>query len=297
MNLNKVTRTLGKVGLNTKKYSPEILLIMGGSGIITAFCWAISKFEKAHDVNMNKKEKLQIIYNASATEELSKLDMDEVKGVKVEYAAGMMKVYAGPVIVGILSLGAITTSFGILKGRNVMLGIALGAVQEKFNEYRSRVKSKYGDEEERRILTNEREIELSFDDGEGKVTKEKVLLREDLSDFSKVFDETCPSYTKDSETNRLVIMGAENYFNQRLRAIGHVFLNEVYDEFGFNRTKNGAIFGWIYNEDSPEGHIDFGITRLNDYKNGASKKADFINGFERAVWIDFNVDGIIYDLI
>ena len=111
---------------------------------------------------MNKKEKLQIIYNASATEELSKLDMDEVKGVKVEYAAGMMKVYAGPVIVGILSLGAITTSFGILKGRNVMLGIALGAVQEKFNEYRSRVKSKYGDEEERRILTNEREIELSL---------------------------------------------------------------------------------------------------------------------------------------
>ena len=55
------------------------------------------------------------------------------------------------------------------------------------------------------------------------MTKEKVLLREDLSDFSKVFDETCPSYTKDSETNRLVIMGAENYFNQRLRAIGHVF--------------------------------------------------------------------------
>ena len=31
---------------------------------------------------------------------------------------------------------------------------------------------------------------------------------------------------------------------------------------GLIEQKNGAIFGWIYNEDSPEGHIDFGITLI-----------------------------------
>lgn len=64
--------------------------------------------------------------------------------------------------------------------------------------------------------------------------------------------------------------------------------------FGFPRTKAGQIVGWIYDENNPKGDnfVDFGIYNLN---NQSAK--DFINGWENSIWLDFNVQGNILDLI
>lgn len=75
--------------------------------------------------------------------------------------------------------------------------------------------------------------------------------------------------------------------NQRLALKGHVFLNEVYDKLGIERTPEGQIVGWVYDKGS--GYIDFGLD---------SPESDtFMSGKERSVWLDFNVDGPILDLI
>ena len=73
-----------------------------------------------------------------------------------------------------------------------------------------------------------------------------------------------------------------------------MFLNEAYDQLGIPRTKAGAVVGWVYNEKDPVGdnYIDFGIYDPKD-----EKARDFVNGYERVILLDFNVDGYILDLI
>ena len=52
--------------------------------------------------------------------------------------------------------------------------------------------------------------------------------------------------------------------------------------------------GWIYDEKNPVGdnYIDFGIYDVNKPQN-----RDFVNGIERVILLDFNVDGNILNLI
>lgn len=70
-------------------------------------------------------------------------------------------------------------------------------------------------------------------------------------------------------------------------------MNEVYEMLGFPITKAGASVGWIYNKDEPVGDnfVDFGIYNLN-----SQKAHDFVNGYERSIVLDFNVDGPIIDM-
>ena len=79
---------------------------------------------------------------------------------------------------------------------------------------------------------------------------------------------------------------------------GHLFLNEVYDMIGLPRTKAGAVVGWLYpagryDDLQLNGFVDFGIFDMwSD-----AKRADFVNGYERSILLDFNVDGCIYNYI
>lgn len=124
-----------------------------------------------------------------------------------------------------------------------------------------------------------------------KNTETKLDTKEDASYYARFFDEGCTGWTKDSEFNLIFLKQQQNYANELLRKKGHLFLNEVYDMLGIPRTKAGQMVGWIYNEKNPIGDnfVDFGI-------NNARNK-DFVNGYERIILLDFNVDGEILDLI
>ena len=84
--------------------------------------------------------------------------------------------------------------------------------------------------------------------------------------------------------------------NDKLRDRGHLFLNEVYDMLGMQRSKAGNIVGWLYNPDDPDypgdGYVDFGIYDLYD-----ETKRRFVNGYEKSILLDFNVDGNIWELM
>ena len=86
----------------------------------------------------------------------------------------------------------------------------------------------------------------------------------------------------------------QDYANDLLKSRGYLFLNEVYEMLGIQRTPAGQVVGWIYDEKNPNGdnYIDFGIYDVTD-----ERKRAFVNGFERNILLDFNVDGVIYDMI
>ena len=85
----------------------------------------------------------------------------------------------------------------------------------------------------------------------------------------------------------------ETFANDLLKARGRLFLNEVYRMLGIDETKAGQVVGWVYNPDNPTGDnfVDFGI-----YNMQRERVRAFVNGYEPNILLDFNVDGVIWDL-
>lgn len=110
--------------------------------------------------------------------------------------------------------------------------------------------------------------------------------------YARFFDESSPAWTKDAEYNLMFLRQQQMYANDLLKSRGHLFLNEVYDMLGIPRTKAGAVIGWVYDENNTKGdnYVDFGIFDLSNERNRA-----FVNGYEKTVLIDPNVDGNIVE--
>lgn len=113
----------------------------------------------------------------------------------------------------------------------------------------------------------------------------------EVSPYAVFFDETCPGWLPNSEMNKMFLVQQQNYANELLRAKGYLFLNEAYNIIGAPRTKAGQVVGWIYDENNPIGDnfVDFGIYNI--------RNRSFVNGYEKSILLDFNVDGCILDLI
>ncbi len=103
-------------------------------------------------------------------------------------------------------------------------------------------------------------------------------------DFSRFFDEYSPYWSKDAEYNLFFLRSRENFANDKLKAQGYLFLNDVYDMLGIARTKAGQIIGWIYDpkDERRANYVDFGISEENE------------NCLDRSYLLDFNVDGDIW---
>jgi hypothetical protein len=108
-------------------------------------------------------------------------------------------------------------------------------------------------------------------------------------DISRTFQESNANFdSMHNEFNRLFLECQARYMNHLLQSRGHVFLNEVYDALGFERTRQAAILGWIYKSEGM-GYIDFG---LHEDRN-LGPTGELIE----EPFLTFNVDGVIFDKI
>jgi hypothetical protein len=84
------------------------------------------------------------------------------------------------------------------------------------------------------------------------------------------------------------------YANRVFQERGYLFLNEVYDLLGFPNSRAGQQVGWIYDENGETGDnfVDFGIYNIDN-----PRVRDFVNGHERNIILDFNVDGPILHIL
>ena len=138
------------------------------------------------------------------------------------------------------------------------------------------------------------EITITIKSAEGLInskSSKNEMVENDVSIYARFFDESRAAWTNDSEHNYMFLKLQQDYANDMLKCRGYMFLNEVYDMLGIERSKAGQVVGWIYDQENAIGdnYIDFG---LRDERN-----SEFINGNKRSVLLDFNVDGCILDKI
>lgn len=311
--IQSATRSFNKIGFQMKKHSPEILVVAGVIGTVTSAILACRATTKVSAVLAETKEGIDTIHGCLKDPEMAKTyekkagkkytEEDHQKDLAIVYAQTGLKIaklYAPSVILGALSLTSILASNNILRKRNIALAAAYATVDRGFKEYRGRVVERFGEAVDRELKYNVKamEVEEVVVDEKGKEKKVKKTINvtdvNGYSGYARFFDEGSKEWTKNSEYNLMFLRAQQQYANDLLQARGYVFLNEVYDMLGINKTQAGQSVGWIYDPEHParDGYIDFGIYDM--YKE---KARDFVNGYEKVILLDFNVDGPILDIL
>jgi hypothetical protein len=95
--------------------------------------------------------------------------------------------------------------------------------------------------------------------------------------YAREFNGANRHWSGHPQDNKMFLKAQEQWCNDRLNAVGHVFLNEVYDMLGFDRTSAGAVVGWLKGDGN---FVDFGMVEV---------EGDFT--------LNFNVQGVIWDKI
>ena len=288
-----------------QKHSPEILMGVGVAGVITTTVMACRATMKLDDILVEAaetREKIKEVaenpsYEDKYTEE------DAKKDLVINYtqtAVKVAKLYAPAVAVGVISVGCLLGSHDILRKRNAALSAAYLTVDKSFKEYKQRVIDRVGEEVEKEIrygIKAEEIIETVTDEEGNETTVSETVKTMNptlYSDYARFFDEASPCWQNDPEYNLMFLRAQQQYANDLLRAKGRLFLNDVYDMLGIEKTKAGQIVGWVYDRENPNGDnfVDFGI-----YDMSKERVRAFVNGYETNILLDFNVDGNIWDLM
>lgn len=302
----QATNLLGRSQLLLKKHSPTILLVGGVAGLTYSTVkfmqdtYINGKYEFISDTLMERKMTIEEAEMEFPDQYSAADKAKDLKMAHFEYAQNMFKLYAPTIGLGLLSLGAIFGSHFILNKRIVGMAAAYKMLDKGFAEYRDRVVEKLGEEADKEFkfgLTKEK-IDVEKEGEDGKITKKKeeITVATNPSPYSIVFDASSIAHSKNPEYNKFFIKDVQEQANNKLKAQGHLFLNEVYDMLGVQRTRAGAVVGWIFNprNENIDSCVDLGLYAIKDNK---LVNEEFINGYEYNVLLDFNVDGMIYNLI
>lgn len=284
-----ITQALGRKALVTSKHAPSLLFgagVVGTIGSTILACRATLKLESVIFETQNDLDTAKTMDHPNYSDEDRRRD---IAVIYARSAVGMAKLYGPSILLGSVSIGLLTKSHNLLQERNAALAAAYTAVDKAFNEYRERVRAKHGEEEDQEFRYGSEEVAVVNEKGRTE-TRRRVAPGEP-SMYARFFDQMSVNWSKEPEYNLVFLRCQQNYANDMLKTRGHVFLNEVYDMLGLERTKAGQVVGWVISRDG-DNYIDFGI-----YAGQDEKVRDFVNGREGALLLDFNVDGVIYDKI
>lgn len=288
------------------KHSPEILTVVGIGAIVGSTvlaCRATLKVNDILDLSKENSEKIHAVHNGEIDipEDQTYSDEDFKRDIivnKVQTIKNLTVAYLPAITLGALGIGCLLGAQGILRKRNVALLGALKACEQSFESYRSRVVEEFGKGKDTQLYYGMAEEttkkKVTDENGKKKTVTEKSLVinGNSVSQYARFFDEANENWSKNSEQNLIFLKQVQSYMNDLLISRGHVFLNEVYDALGLKRSEAGQLVGWVHGLGEADGFIDFGIFDADD-----EVKRMFVNGDETSILLDFNVDGVVYDLI
>lgn len=305
--LQNISKFTGKTGLVIRKNSPEILMGAGIVGVIITVVTACKATTRADEVLEHHAEKMKKIHDAeNFQDEECPFPPTVAKKEKlityVQTGGEFVKLYGPTAAIGSLSIACILVSNRILNKRYLAVVAAYNAVSTSYDQYRRRVKERYGDETdyELRYGVQKDQIEQKYTDENGKTTKKRETVETIVdmpSEYARYWEKYLkdgvlnPNWDENPEFNLMFLRGVQTEANFKLHSRGYIFLNEVYDMLGFEHTQVGQVVGWFDDENGDQ-YVDFGLYSLNNRDNRR-----FINGEENSVLLDFNCDGIIWDKI
>ncbi len=302
--ISKATRLLSSAQYQVKKHSPEILMVAGIAGTVVGTVLACKATTKVSEIIEEKNKAIEDVHTCLEDKEIEYTEEDSKKDLTIIYAqtgVKLFKLYAPAIGVMALSFASIIAGHKVLKKRNVAIAAAYAAIDKGFKQYRKNVIEEFGEGVDQQMRFGLKSKEVKKKGKDGKTVKETEYYidpegnpLDNISEYARFFDAASENFAKDPEYNMMFLRRQQDYANEMLKARGHLFLNEVYDLLDIPRSKAGQVVGWVYDKNGNtkgDNYVDFGL-----YRNDQGTRR-FVNGLEYNILLDFNVDGVIYDLI
>lgn len=295
------TRLAGRQLLKLQKHSPNLMFATGIVGGVTATvlaCKATLKLEDTLLVHEEDRKDIEVALadalnpnSKGSTYAPEKYAKDD-RTIKLRIARDVAKLYAPSVAIGAVSIGLLAGAHVTLTKRNASLAAAYGLLDKAFREYRDRVKTEYGEDKDREFLFGSKDVEVVREGEHTHEVKTEKRAAGPHSPYARVFDENNRRWARnDMLATRSFLQAQQNYLNDLLQSRGHVFLNDAYDTLGMERSKAGAVVGWV--KSNRDNFIDFGLFYSTDPVMRDFMMLEDTGG----IVIDFNVDGTVYDLL
>lgn len=303
---NGVTRTAGRTGFLAKKHSPVILFTAGVVGVVTTVVLASKAtlhLDEVLNESTEEQNRVHDAFNDDTGDNKNYNDPDKYKRdiftIRAATAGKLARLYLPAVIVGMVSIAALTGSHVILTRRNFGLSAAFAGLDKAYHEYRRRVSSEFGEEKERELFygveTQTVTETVVNEDGTTSVVEKqvKVLNKDAKGLYTFWFDEVnSDNWSREPLQNRVFLNCQLDAANYVLKSRGYLFLNEVLIMLGLDPVPHGQIVGWLHGADQDgtgDGYVDFGFF----IANGEVGAMNWINGYSTGVRLDFNVQGNI----
>lgn len=295
--ITKASLMLNKAILMGKKHLPEILTFSGLAFTAVGTILAVKSTTKAHEIFEKRDLDLQIVHEAKKLIDDPEEDYDlqtyqqDLTITYTKFAWGLVKLYAPAFIFTALGWAAIISSTNITKQRCVAMAAAYTALDKSFKSYRERVADAVGKEIENDIFRGiKREITSITtidEDGKEKTEVKETVIETAEHPYTYLYDPiNSDNCMHDPNTNIITLTAMEHFYNDRLTAKGYLTLYEVLEGLGFRHLdKRSMIVGWVKHNplsSQSDGYVSFGITP---------------DSADEGIWLHFNCDGCIYDLM
>lgn len=285
------------------KHAPTILSVGASIGVVatSALAWRAGRtFEDGPEYrNYDRVRNCQKHADEIPDEDVPKIERKN----RALFMLDTARHIAPTVIVGASTIALIYFSNSISRKRMAALSAAYFTLQKAFDSYKERMVETLGKETVDKIVApklpntgmSAEEI-LAMDNASdaGDVLDAVLSMVDNCSSpYARIISETSSSAWDSSEDYTLMNLNSiQDWANRRLHKKGHLFLNEVFDQLGLSRTKEGALVGWLAKGDG-DCYVSFGDFESMVYRVlDAERKAIHSN-----VVVDFNVDGVIWDKI
>lgn len=312
----KSIKALANVAKTTVvKHAPEILMGVGAASFVTTIIFASKETVKEQEILEEHEDYLEYIDDCN---EIGELDNDAYKKSKLiayrDLTLSTTKNYIPTLAFGSLSLACFFGAYGIMKKRYATLAVAYTALEESFRLYRERVIADKGAEQDIYYLTGSKVKEITVKNEDGTKEKMKSLQLPDGS-FASPYAFKFGKYKENGEINQ---QWSENQTLNRSYVYGHIgYLNGqvLYDRTVFDDNYRVVVRGWVMLNELRELLGEDGNTTGSVVGNRLSNGEPGCNGYINPViteaieidpetgneipcmFIDPNVDGLIYDLI
>ena len=302
MKINKelVTNKLNKLAIKASKKAPTVLIIGGVCGVAVSTVLACKATLKVNDILEEAKQNIDNVHKALEDDSISEEQYSKADSVK-DLGIKLAKLYGPAVLIGTASLVSIVYSHNLLKKRNASLVAAYTMLDASYKQYRKGVKEVFGADVDKGLelgIVRKNENFKEKENAEKPYVIDHALLKENVSDEYKIiFDEGDRGWENDHFYNMCHLEAKQAYATILLTNRGYLFLNEVYDLIGHEKTKQGQLIGWFYDPNDPtkQNHVSFGLEEFRKYYEMAVR--DEAADHPAGIILHFNPDGFILDLI
>lgn len=283
------------------KHAPTILSVTASAGVIATgyLAWkAGTRFEDVEGRDWDRRKECLKNADSIPDEDVPKIERKN----RILFILDTVRTIAPAAIVGAATITMIYFSNSISKKRLAAMGAAYATLQTAFDGYKRTMVEALGKESVEKILkpklpnvgkSAEEILSLDNKSDAANVSDAVVDSLKSLSPYARIIAEessTCWDPNEDYTSQNLAAV--QLWANRRLERKGHLFLNEIFDQLGLSRTREGAVVGWLKNGEG-DGYVSLGDFDASVYR----VPSDDYTRVDSNFIVDFNVDGVIWDRI